>query len=460
MVTRPLDSPHRKSLVSGWVFVPTCMVFASFAWGVAQEIPGIMLKSMGVSNALVGLTSILALPSAFRFLFGPFIDHRGTKRCWVLVTQRHLVGAMLLLAAISYFASAHDFGAGLLPVLFVLFACISMLSVFQDVSFGGLFLTALDEEEKALFIGVNTAFIRLAIIFSQGFMVMLAGRIEKDTGNTMLGWALCFGVLGAIQLILMVYHHFVLPSPVLDRPVPPEERESFLKVFARFAEVPQAAVILAFVFLYRLGEGLLARMKVPFLMDAPDKGGLGLTLEQVGVMNGIFTVFGMVVGGVIGGYALKHYGLKKLIWPFAILMTAPHAFFVWLAADPHYGVVHLLGFEVNPWALAALMIEALGYGMGFASLGLLQAKACRGPYRATFFALLTGVMTLSWVLAGTLSGFLQMQTGYAWLFTLSIVFAIPGILIIVWLPLDSLEEMGRAEDMARHAGGTDTTRKS
>lgn len=426
------------------------MIFASFAWGVAQEIPGIMLKSIGVSNAIIGLTSILALPMALRFLFGPFIDHRGTKRRWVLVTQRYLLAFMVVLAGFSWLAAIHDFGAWLLPILFALFACISMLSVFQDVSFGGLFLTALDEKEKALFIGVNTAFIRLAIIFSQGFMVILAGKIGEYSGNTMIGWAVCFGVLAAIQIVLAIYHHFILPYPVLDRPVADADREPFLKVFAKFAELPRAAVILAFVFLYRLGEGLLARMKVPFLMDAPAHGGLGLSLEQVGIMNGIFTVFAMVAGGVIGGYSLQHFGLKRLIWPFAIVMTAPNALFVWLAAVPQYGMVNFLGFEVNPWALGVLMIEAIGYGMGFASVGLLQAKACRGPYRATFLALLTGVMTLSWILTGSASGILQVQIGYTWLFIFSILFALPGIAIIAWLPLDDLEKMGVEEDHARH----------
>jgi MFS transporter, PAT family, beta-lactamase induction signal transducer AmpG len=109
--------------------------------------------------------------------------------------------------------------------------------------------------------------------------------------------------------------------------------------------------------------------------------------------------------------------------------------------------------EVNPWALGALLIEAFGYGMGFASFGFLHCEASRGPYRATFFALMTSTMILSWTLTGSLSGLIQARVGYVTLFILSVVFALPGILIIRWLPLRELEARGKQEDAIRHAVG-------
>jgi len=440
----------RRTLVNGWLFIPSSMVFAAFVWGVVQEVPGIMLKSMEVSNEVIGLTSLLSLPLAIRFLFGPFVDHRGTKRRWVLSSQSFITAAMLGLAAFCCSVILFDWGVTLLPFLLGLFLVLSFCSVFQDIAWGGFFLTAVDEREKALFVGINTAFIRLAILFSQGFMVMLAGRIEAVTGMTMAGWAVCFGVLGGIQLVLLVYHHLVYPYPVLDRALGKEEHTPFIQVFRKFFEVPGAVAILLFMFLYRLGEGLLARMKVPFLMDDPSAGGLGISLEQVGVLNGVFAVFAMVLGGVIGGLLIKFYGLRRTIWPFALLMTLPNLAFVWLALAPHYGTASVLGFTVNPWALGVLVFEAFGYGVAFASMGFLQCEASRGPYRATFFALLTSVMMFSWILTGTISGFVEAWLGYPWLFTLSVVLAVPGIACIAWLPLRQLEAMGQAEDAARH----------
>jgi len=439
----------KKIMVNGWLFIPGSMVFAAFTWGVVQVIPAIILKSMDLPNSVVGLAGLLGLPISFRFLFGPFVDARGTKRRWVLVTQRWISGAML--AASSVCAASVFFGwvSGQIQVLMVVFALLAFLSLFHDVAWGGFFLSSVDERDKALFVGVNNAFIRLAIIFAQGFMVMLAGRIEKATGQTMAGWAGCFAVLGLIQIALMIYHHFIYPYPVLDRPVSEEERVPFLKVFAQFFELPRAGVILAFVFLYRLGQGLQNYMQVPFLMDAPENGGMGLSLEQVGVMNGVLTMLAMTLGGIVGGILLKKYGLRRTIWPFAILMTLPNAGYVWLASNPVYTLVPFFGTQINLWAQIVMAVEAIGYGMGFASFGFLHCEVSRGPYRATFLALMAGIMTISWMLSGTVSGFLQEQVGYVWLFIIGILVALPGIVIIAWLPLKDLEARGREEDAAR-----------
>jgi MFS transporter, PAT family, beta-lactamase induction signal transducer AmpG len=390
---------------------------------------------------------------AFRFLFGPLIDHHGTKRLWVLRMQRVIVFLMLLVAGLCGWFIALGDVTEKIHFLIIAFSCLSFCSVLHDVAWGGYFLTAVDERDKALFVGVNSAFIRLAIIFSQGFMVILAGKVGQVTGQVMAGWAVCFAVLGTIQLVLMIYHHFIYPFPALDKPIEQTERESFFKVFDHFFEQPRAWVILSFVFLYRLGEGLLARMKVPFLMDTVERGGLGLSLENIGIMNGVFTVLAMVAGGVIGGLMVKKFGLRRVIFPFALLLTLPNLGFIWLAAYPVYTMIHLFGMEVNPWALGALLIEAFGYGMGFASFGFLHCEASRGPYRATFFALMTSTMILSWTLTGSLSGLIQARVGYVTLFILSVVFALPGILIIRWLPLRELEARGKQEDAIRHAVG-------
>lgn len=440
----------KREMVNGWLFIPGSMVFAAFTWGVVQTIPGIMLKSMEVSNTLVGLAGLLGLPLSFRFLLGPFVDGRGTKRSWVLVSQRFITGAMLLVAAFCAGCIFFDWHTFQMQLLMTIFALMSFMSVFHDLAWGGFFLASVDERDKALFVGVNSAFVRLAIIFAQGFMVILAGKIQVQTGKVMAGWAVCFGVLGLVQLVLMIYHHFIYPYPVLDKPVSAEEQQPFVKVFARFFELPRAGVILAFVFLYRIGQGLQNFMQVPFLMDSPENGGLGLSLEQVGIMNGVLTMLAMVTGGVVGGLLLKKYGLRKTIWPFAILMTVPNLGYVWLAQNPVYSMIPFMGTEINGWAQLVMLIEALGYGMGFASFAFLHCEVSRGPYRATFFALVTGVMNISWMLSGAISGILQEAVGYTWLFVLGIVVSIPGILIIAWLPLKELAARGQEEDAARH----------
>ncbi|MGE4490262.1 MAG: MFS transporter [Kiritimatiellales bacterium] len=440
---------QKRTQMNPWLFVPSSTIFSAFVWGTAQTIPGLLLKSIDVSNTLVGLTSLLGLPIAFRFIFGPLVDGRGTKRNWTLNMQSVLAGMMIGLAAFCGLSIIFNMSGWILQILMVLFAGLAMMSAFNDIGWGGFFLMAVNEREKALFVGINATCVRLANLFAYGFMVSLAGRIGAQTGQMMAGWAVCFATFGLIQVGLMIYHRLVYPYPVLDHPVRGVERKPFFKVFANFFDQPRPWVILSFVFLYRLGEGLLAPMKVPFLMDSPDAGGLGLSLEQVGVMNGIFSMVAMMFGGILGGFLVKKYGLRKTIWPFAFLLTLPNLGFVWLALFPVYTEISLLGTSVNLWAQVALCFESIGYGMGFASFGFLHCEAARGPYRATFFALLSGVMSISWIFTGSLSGFIQAQVGYVWLFVLSVLLAIPGIVMIVWLPLKQLAARGEQEDNER-----------
>lgn len=443
----------KRTNINGWFFIPTSMFFAAITWGTAQNIPLILLKSMDVPNALIGFASLLGLPIGFRFLLGPFVDKRGTKRTWLMHTQPVVVGIMLSLAAFCGISVLFNFSSAswFLLVLVFLFALLSFASAFNDLSWGGFFLASVDERDKALFSGINASFVRIANIFSQGFMVMLTGRIQEQTGQAMAGWAVCFSVFGILQLFLSIYHRFIYPYPVLDKPLTVTEQMSFLRVFRCFLGQPRAWVILAFVFLYRVDQGLLTFMKVPFMMDSPEVGGMGASLEQVGLINGAYAAVAMICGGVLGGLMVRKLGLRRVIWPFAFLLTIPNLGFVWLAAHPIYTEVHFLGTTMNPWLLGTAVFESFGYGIGFSSFAFFQCEVSRGPYRATFFALMTGVMLISWVTMGSISGLIQSQVGYFWLFALSVVSSIPGIAIIAWLPLRELEEKGKQEDASRHA---------
>lgn len=446
----------KKTIVNGWLFIPSTMIFCALTWATASSLPAIMLKSMGVPNTIVGLSSFLGLPIALRFIFGPFVDKRGTKRAWTLNLQVVITGFMLLIAALSGLSIIYQWDAQpwFLVALMSTFALLSFVSAFNDLAWGGFFLASVDERDKALFTGVNSAFIRVANIFSHGFMVMLAGRIQAQTGLVMAGWAVCFLVFGILQLVLVMYHRRIYPHPVLDVPLHHQDQLPFLQVFALFLKEPRAYVILAFIALYRVDQGLLNTMKVPFLLDPPEVGGLGLPLEQIGTINGIYGVIAMICGGVLGGLTIRRYGLRPVIWPFAFLLTIPNAGFIWLAYHPMYTTITLLGAEMNLWALVATIFEAFGYGLGFSSFAFFIVEASRGPHRATYFALLNGVMSLSWLFVSGFSGFVQQAMGYFWLFVTSVIVSVPGIALIAWLPLKELEQKGKEEDAARHGKAT------
>lgn len=198
--------------------------------------------------------------------------------------------------------------------------------------------------------------------------------------------------------------------------------------------------VLGYLFFYRIGEAMLAAMKVPFLIDAPADGGLGLPLQQVGLMNGVIVFAVLVVAGLLGGIWVERRGLSKTLIPAAIIMNLPHAVFLYLALAHPTGELSLFGFAIQPTVQICLMIEAFGYALGFAPFMYLQITSARGPYRATLFAMLAGVTNLGWTLPGAISGFVQQQLGYPIFFVLATVIGLPIIAIIPRIPIGYLEK--------------------
>ena len=83
--------------------------------------------------------------------------------------------------------------------------------------------------------------------------------------------------------------------------------------------------------LYRLPEAMCIKLVQPFLVAPRDTGGLGLTTAEVGFVNGTVGVIALLAGGILGGLAIARDGLKAWLWPMALSLTLPCAFYCWLA---------------------------------------------------------------------------------------------------------------------------------
>lgn len=185
--------------------------------------------------------------------------------------------------------------------------------------------------------------------------------------------------------------------------------------------------ILAFLMFYRFGEAMVSKMSPLFLKDAIEKGGLGLSTELVGTIKGVVGVFGIVLGGLAGGWVVSKFGLRKSFWPIAICMHLPNLLYLWASiAHPPYQALYGIDFA-----------EQFGYGFGFAGYIIFQMRvAQRGNYRTTHYALGVGIGAMFILVAGILSGILQANLGYTGFFTAALLMGIPGLLTLLFIPLD------------------------
>ncbi len=51
---------------------------------------------------------------------------------------------------------------------------------------------------------------------------------------------------------------------------------------------------------------------VPIFLQAPvEEGGLALSTEAMGTIYGLFGTVAFIVGSILGGYYIAHFGLKR-----------------------------------------------------------------------------------------------------------------------------------------------------
>ena len=427
-MTTPSAAP--SSGRNPWLWIPSLYLAEGLPYVVVMSVAVTLYKRFGMSNTDIALyTSWFYLPWVIKPLWAPVVDILGTRRRWVWVMQL-LVGASLAALALSLP------GPAWLHASLVCFWLLAFQSSTHDIAADGFYLLANDEARAAQFVGVRTMFYRIANIFGQGLLVMLAGRLETYTGRPHEAWAITLGVLAVLFVVFGVWHRFALPRPASDRPgdareIPHFLRE-FLATFGSFFAKPRIVVLLAFLLLYRLGEAQLVKLVSPFLLDPREQGGLGLDTTQVGFVYGTVGIAALTLGGILGGLVIARDGLKRWLWPMLFAIHLPDAIFVWLAsAQPS----HL------PVILAGVAIEQFGYGFGFTAYVMYMMYISRGERQTAHYAICTGFMAMGMMFPGMWSGWLQDQVGYLKFFTIVIAATAPSFLVTAFLPLDA--EFGR-----------------
>jgi MFS transporter, PAT family, beta-lactamase induction signal transducer AmpG len=413
----------RVSRRSPWAFIPTLYFAQGIPYVLVNTVSVIMYKKMGVSNEVIGLTSILYLPWVIKMLWGPLVDSFSTKRNWVLYTQL-IMFAFLALVAFSMQMNAY------LMISLGCFILAAFTSATHDIAADGFYMLSLDAKEQALFVGIRSTFFRLAMVFGSGLLVMLAGELESSL-PIHTTWTVAFGLSSAIFLLVFIYHRFALPYPQTDRADrSAKDKLTFGEIFSSYFKQPKIAAIVIFILIYRLGEAVLIKMAAPFLLDDATKGGLGLPTTSVGFIYGTVGVLGLTFGGILGGWVIARVGLRKCVWPMAVILNLPHVVYIYMAwARP-----------AIEWVGVLVGIEQFTYGFGFTALMVFMMYISKGPYKTSHFAISTGFMALGMMLPGFVSGYLQTMMGYLNFFILVICLTIPSMAVIFFIPLNEPEK--------------------
>lgn len=416
----------KKTYRNPWSWVPSLYFAQGVPYVVVMTVSVIMYKRFGISNTDIALyTSWLYLPWVIKPLWSPFVDMFKTKRLWV-VSLQFVIG--IALASVAFVLPLPSFFQLTLAVFWVM----AFASATHDIAADGFYMLALEQHQQAAFVGVRSTFYRVAMITGQGILVVLAGYLETSSGGSIpFAWSVTFGILSGLFLLFFLYHRFALPYPVADKPTLTNGSqgvlEEFIRTFVLFFKKKGILPILAFLLLYRFAEAQLVKLVSPFLLDARETGGLGLTTSEVGIVYGTVGVIALTLGGLLGGYVISKRGLKFWLWIMVFSIHLPDAMFVYLSQvqPENFFLINL-----------AVAVEQFGYGFGFTAYMLFMIMISEGEHKTAHYAICTGFMALGMMLPGMFSGWLQDLIGYKSFFLWVILSTIPGFLVAALVKID------------------------
>ena len=393
-----------------WLWIPTLYFVEGLPYFIVTSISVVMFKEMGMENGpLALLTSLISLPWVVKPLWGPFVDIFKSKRWWI-VSMQLIMFATIGLTAASVRLSTFS-------VTLILFIIAAFASATHDIAADGYYMIALSKKHQSAFVGIRSTFYRIASVFGQGVLVLLAGWLERRMGDIPAAWSATMIIASSIIGLFTLYHCFALPRPSEDKSAGEvrsagDVMREFGGAFASFFKKDGVWLAIAFLLLYRLPEAFSVKMLFPFFHDSAAEGGLGAGIDVYGVVYGTFGVVALLAGGIVGGLAAARWGLRKCMWPMALSLALPCSVYLYMSiAQPE-----------SIWVIGScVVLDQFGYGFGFSAYMLYMMHFSQGPLKTSHYAICTAFMALSMMLPGLVAGYLQETLGYIGFFSLVMI---------------------------------------
>ena len=413
-----------------YAWVPSLYLGEALPFSAVMLISVIMFQELGLTDAQITYyTGWLGLPWVIKPIWSPIIDNMKTKRWWI-VSMQFLMGVALALVAFTLPS------AFWLQGTLAVFMLIAFASATHDISADGFYIIGLTDKDQELYVGVRNTFYRIGMVIGQGGLVLLAGYMQQGKFGESLqsltsSWMAVFIIIGVLMLLLGLYHAFILPkveTVVHDRFDFMEQMREFWLTLKVFAAKPHIISALCFILLFRLPEGLLTKIVPLFLKRSTAEGGLAMNDVDFGLIYGTLGVIGLLLGGLLGGWIVSRWGLKKCLWPLVLCITLPDIVYVYLSYYPTESL----------WLIGSCVCaEQLGYGLGFAAYTLFLVHFSRGERSTAVFSICTAGQYLGGVmLPGMVSGLISDSIGYQNFFWLIMLLCLVTFAVTAWVKIE------------------------
>ncbi|UOO82158.1 AmpG family muropeptide MFS transporter [Uruburuella testudinis] len=370
------------------------------------------LRSEAIDLKTIGLFALIGLPFTWKFVWSPLMDavqlpFLGRRRGWMLVTQ---ISLLLALAAYA-FLNPHQH----MHIIMGLSLVVAFFSASQDIVLDAFRREILPDNELGLGNAVHVNTYRIAALVPGSLSLILAD---------IMPWQNVFLITALFMIPGLLMTLFIAREPQLPPAAPKTFYQTVVEPFSEFfgrKGVQQALLVLAFIFLYKLGDSMATALATPFYLD------MGYSKTDIGLIAKNAGLWPAVIFGIIGGIWMLKLGINKALWLFGLVQIVTILGFVWLADMGPFAEVG----ASERWMLAAVIgAEAVGVGLGTAAFVAYMARETNPAFTATQLALFTSLAAVPRTFINASTGYLIEWLGYVNFFWLCFFLAVPGMLLL------------------------------
>ena len=424
---------------------------SGFPWVIIGSSLSLWLQEDGLSRSTIGWAGLIFAVYAFNYLWAPIIDRVripwltnkiGHRRGWIVLMQTIILLSLICWSLINPTTN--------LALVITIGLIIAIASATQDITVDALRIEQIGENEgKSMQAGAAMAVVGWWTGYKLGGVVALTSAEFFQSFGFENYWQITFLILGILIIACSIGLMFINETAQIDRKESQRRTDKMIedklgssnlitKIIAWLTGTVVgpiisffkkngfniALAILAFIFLFKIGEAFLGRMSVIFYKE------IGFTKSDIALYSKGLGWLTTVIFTLLGGLFAIRSGVIKALFVSGVLMASTNLLFSILAWS---GKSELL------FAIAVIFDDMAAAFATVAFVAFISMLVDRN-YTATQYALLASIGTAGRTTLAASSGALVDWLNGDWgiFFIITAVMVIPS-LIFLYMIKDKLK---------------------
>ena len=418
---------------------------SGFPWVLIASSLSLWLKEEGLSRSTIGWAGLIFGVYAFNYLWAPIIDRvqipyltkkLGHRRGWIVLMQIIILLCLVVWSVINPTEN--------LALLISIGLIIAIASATQDITVDALRIEQINENEgKSMAAGAAMAVVGWWTGYKLGGVgALFTAEFFENLGVSDY-WQTTFLILGILIILMNIGLMFVHEPIQTDRQAKQKETDQLIEKklgssnfvtnfiayitgtiggpiinFFKKNGFAIAAGILAFVFLFKIGEAFMGRMSIVFYKE------IGFSKGQIAIYSKGLGWITTVIFTLLGGLMAMRAGTIKTMFFAGGLMAITNLLFAVLAWTGKSEILFAIAVIADDITAAFATVAFVAF------ISLLVDRT----YTATQYALLASIGTAGRTTLASSSGALVDWLNGDWgtFFVLTTIMVIPSLLCL-WL---------------------------